>query len=200
MISQAELLSRLRAITTVVLDVDGVLTDGGIFIGPGGAEWKRFDVQDGSGIVYLRRAGLRVAIISGRTAEVVDVRARELEVSDVYQGYKWKLDALHALAAKYGLRGEQICCLGDDLPDLPLMGAVGVSIAVANARPEVQKVAHYVTQARGGAGAVREAAELILRAQGKWNMILSRYLFAVPAVGGDTHNGVCAERDPLAPT
>jgi len=166
---------RARGITTLVLDVDGVLTDGGILLASDGAELKRFDVQDGSAIVYLIRAGLRVAIISGRRAAAVEARAQELGIEDVYQGYHWKLDAFEELQKKHGLRAEEIACIGDDLPDIPLMRMAGLGVAVANARPEVIGVAHHVTRAAGGAGAVREAAEWLLKIQGKWDGILARY-------------------------
>ena len=172
---QAELERKALAVTTVVLDVDGVLTDGGILLAPDGAELKRFDVQDGSGIVYLMRAGLRVAIISGRRAAAVEARAQELGIEDVYQGYHRKLDAFEDIRNKRGLRAEETACIGDDLPDIPLMRTAGLGIAVANARPEVIGVADHVTRAAGGAGAVREAAEWLLKIQGRWDGILARY-------------------------
>ncbi len=172
---QSEVERKARAITTLILDVDGVLTDGGIFLGPDGAEMKRFDVQDGSGIVYLKRAGLGVAIISGRRAAAVDARARELGIDDVYQGFHRKLEAFEEIREKRGLRAEEMACIGDDLPDIPLMRTAGLGIAVANARPEVIDVADHVTGAAGGAGAVREAAEWLLKLQGRWDGILARY-------------------------
>jgi 3-deoxy-D-manno-octulosonate 8-phosphate phosphatase (KDO 8-P phosphatase) len=175
-LNESELLPRLRQITTVILDVDGVLTDGGILIARDGSEMKQFNVHDGSGIRFLKREGIEVAIISGRNVPAVNSRAQELGITEVYQGYNWKLDAFTALTAKLKLSNEQICCLGDDVHDIPLMQRVGVAVAVQNARPEAKQAAHYVTQASGGNGAIREVVELILRAQGKWDSILKRYM------------------------
>jgi len=166
----------LRAVTWVVMDVDGVLTDGRILLSAGGDEWKAFDVRDGTGIKYLHRAGLRTALITGRTSEVVARRAAELGIEEVHQGAKVKMDALARLMDRHGVAPEALCCVGDDLPDLPLIRLAGVGVAVADARPEVIEAADLVTDAPGGYGAVRELAEALLRAQGRWRHILSRYL------------------------
>jgi len=179
MLADEQLQSRLRLIAMLVLDVDGVMTDGDIILmsvlDTFRGEIKRFDVHDGSAVVFLKRAGIETAVISGRKSDTVRARARELDISAVYQGYKWKLDAWQELLKDYPLRPEQICCMGDDLHDLPLMRRAGLVVAVANARPEVKAAAHYVTQASGGRGAVREIAEIILKAQGKWDALIARY-------------------------
>jgi 3-deoxy-D-manno-octulosonate 8-phosphate phosphatase (KDO 8-P phosphatase) len=171
-----ELLARMRAVRMVVMDVDGVLTDGRLWLMEGGREIKQFHVQDGTGIKYLHRAGLRTALVSGRESSAVYDRATELDIADVYQNVKRKVKALDDLVARHKLTVTEICYIGDDLPDVPVMRQVGFSVAVANARPEVKDVAHYVTQLRGGDGAVREVAEMLLKAQEKWeSVIMARY-------------------------
>jgi len=162
-------------IKMVVFDVDGVLTDGKIVLDMHGVETKSFNVQDGTGIKYLLRSDIRVGLITGRQSGVVSFRARELGIEDVYQGVKVKLEAYEKLVEKHGLHDEEVCYVGDDLPDIPVMRRVGLPVAVANARLEVKNEAAYVTQAEGGAGAVREVAEEILKGQGKWDTIMSRY-------------------------
>lgn len=159
----------------VVFDVDGVLTDGKIMIDSVGIETKNFNVQDGSGIKYLLRSGIKVAFITGRQSVAVALRARELGVEDVYQGAKEKLEPYTKLIQKHALHDDEVCYVGDDLPDIPVMRRVGVPVAVANCRPEVKNEAVYVTKAEGGSGAAREVAEKILKDQGKWDTILSRY-------------------------
>lgn len=176
MAGSEELLARMRAVRMVAMDVDGVLTDGRIWLMEGGREMKQFHVHDGSGIKYLHRAGLRTALISGRESSAVYDRASELDITDVYQNVKRKVDALDELLGRHKLKVSEICYIGDDLPDIPVMRQVGFAVAVANARPEVRDVAHYVTQTRGGEGAVREVAEMLLKAQEKWeSAIMRRY-------------------------
>jgi 3-deoxy-D-manno-octulosonate 8-phosphate phosphatase (KDO 8-P phosphatase) len=166
----------IEKIRAVICDVDGVLTDGGIYLGGDGAELKRFHVADGTGIKYLLRSGIQVAFLTGRESDVVTRRAQELGVEHVRQGAKQKLPAYESLAAELGLEDEEICYIGDDLPDIPVMRRVGHSVAVADAREEVRAIADYVTHAAGGQGAVREVAERVLKRQKKWAAILSRYL------------------------
>jgi len=173
--SGRDLVRRLRAIELVCMDCDGVLTDGSICIGPDGREWKVFHAHDGTGIKYLHRAGLKTAIISGRTAPALLRRARELGVPYVFQGVKVKLDGLTRLVRRSGIPPERICFVGDDLPDIPVLRAVGLGVAVADARPEVRRVAHWITPSPGGRGAIRDVAERILRAQRRWGAILERY-------------------------
>ncbi len=165
----------LEAIRAVILDVDGVLTDGGIIIGDDGAEMKRFHAHDGAGIKYLLRSGIQVALLSGRRCEAVERRARELGIAHIRQGAKDKLPVYEELLTELGLPDEAVCYVGDDLTDIPVLRRAGVAVAVASARPEVRAVADEVTEAPGGQGAVRELAERLLKAQGKWETILARY-------------------------
>ena len=169
------MLARIRRVKLVVFDVDGVLTDGAILVMPDGREIKSFNVLDGVGIKYLERAGIVTAILSGRTAKAVNHRARELGIRHVLQGYKRKLDGLARLARRARIPPERMCFVGDDLPDIPVMRKVALAVAVAGARPEVIRAAHWVTRAGGGAGAAREIAEKILKAQGKWRGVTARY-------------------------
>jgi 3-deoxy-D-manno-octulosonate 8-phosphate phosphatase (KDO 8-P phosphatase) len=161
------------------LDVDGVLTDNGVYIGPlAGArvEFKRFDIQDGLGLILLRTAGLPVFWLSGRASEATALRAAELRIDDVLQvpGPR-KLAELNELLTRRGIGWDEVAFVGDDLADLPVLRRVGLPIAVANAVPDVKAVARYVTLASGGHGAVREVVELLLRARGEWDDILDRY-------------------------
>ena len=165
----------MKNIKLVIIDVDGVLTDGTIYIDSEGRETKAFTVLDGTGIAYLHRSGIKTAIISGRTCKSVIYRAKELDITDVYQGAKNKLDAYKEILKKYALRDEEICYIGDDLIDLPIFHRVGFPVAVANASPIVKQQSIYVTKAKGGCGAVREVAEKILKFQDKWKLIMERY-------------------------
>ncbi|HHT9109972.1 MAG TPA: KdsC family phosphatase [Candidatus Brocadiaceae bacterium] len=165
----------MKNIKIVIIDVDGVLTDGAIYIDSSGCETKAFHVLDGTGISYLHRAGIKTAIISGRNSEAVNHRAKELGIEDVYQGTKNKIDAYKKILEKHALRDEEVCYIGDDLIDLPILYRVGLPIAVANASPIVKQHALYVTKTKGGSGAVREVAEKILKFQEKWDFIMERY-------------------------
>ena len=162
-------------VTLVVMDVDGVLTDGTIAIGPRGEETKFFNSLDGAGIRYLARAGIVAAIITGRVSPAVEHRARDLGIEHVCMGAHDKLPEYESLAARLGVEDSEACYIGDDLMDIPVMRRVGLSIAVANARPEVKQCATYVTDAAGGQGAVREAIEWLLKREAKWQRIVSRY-------------------------
>ncbi len=166
----------VKDIKIVIIDVDGVLTDGTIYIDAHGAETKGFNILDGTGISYLHRVGIKTAIISGRTSKAVIHRAKELNIVDVYQGVVNKLEAYKEIREKYGLRDEEVCYIGDDLIDLPVLYRVGFPVTVANASPVVKREAAYVTKARGGFGAVREVAEMIIKYQDKWHLIMKRYL------------------------
>jgi 3-deoxy-D-manno-octulosonate 8-phosphate phosphatase (KDO 8-P phosphatase) len=162
-----ELQQVARGIQLAVFDVDGVLTDGHIVLGPAGEEYKQFHVRDGHGLVMLREAGVPLAIISGRESPVVSHRMKELGVRYIFQGRRDKLTALAELCRASGVEPAHICYVGDDLPDIPVLRAVGLPIAVADAHPAVVAVARYCTQARGGQGAAREVAELLMAAQGR---------------------------------
>jgi 3-deoxy-D-manno-octulosonate 8-phosphate phosphatase (KDO 8-P phosphatase) len=163
---------RVRKIKAVVFDVDGVLTDGKIIYDSEGREIKNFNVQDGLGMGALRKMGLKLAIISSRNSKVVAPRAKELRIDHTYVGVDPKIKAYEDLLKKLKMKDEQICFIGDDLADLRVMQRVGVAIAPANAVGEIKKASHYVTKKSGGEGAVREAAELILKGQGLWSKFL----------------------------
>jgi len=169
-----------RRIRLLGLDVDGVLTDNGVYLGLMGSErveLKRFDIQDGLGLDVARKLGLSVAWISGRESPATAVRARELGIEEVIQDSKArKLPAVEALRARHGLSWDEIAFVGDDLADLPILRRVGVPIAVANAVDEVKRLASFVTAASGGQGAVREAIETLFRARGEWDEGVRRYL------------------------
>ncbi|MFO7155549.1 MAG: HAD hydrolase family protein [Pseudomonadota bacterium] len=165
---EARWLERARKVELLVLDVDGVLTDGGLYYGPDGEALKRFDVRDGHGIVLCRDAGLPTAILSARVSPAVEARARELRIPFVLQGERDKGTGLDRLLRRCGLPAEALAYIGDDLNDLPVLARVGFSAAPADARPEVRERVHYVCESRGGHGAVRELCELILRAKGLW--------------------------------
>lgn len=159
---------RARAIRLLVLDVDGVLTDGRLHYGPRGEEWKVFHVRDGLALVGAQRAGLRVAVLSGRESPAVSRRMADLGVSEVHQGIANKVEFLAALIRRLGLSPAEVAYMGDDLSDLPLLTTAGLALAPADAAPEVRGVAHWVARRSGGAGAVREAVEVILRARAAW--------------------------------
>ncbi len=165
----------MNEIKIVIIDVDGVLTDGKIMLDTNGNESKTFYVQDGTGITYLHRAGIKTAIISGRESKAVAHRAKELGIEDVYQGIHNKIEAYEKILKKHKIKDNEICYIGDDLIDLPILRRVGFSVAVPNAVLEVKKSVSYVTSARGGHGAIREVVEKILKSQGKWDMVISRY-------------------------
>jgi 3-deoxy-D-manno-octulosonate 8-phosphate phosphatase (KDO 8-P phosphatase) len=156
------LVARARRIRMVLLDVDGVLTDGGLYYSADGQELKRFHAHDGYGIARGRRAGLTFGIISGRTTPIVSARARVLDIEDVIQGTEDKVSALRGLQARHDLRDDEFAFIGDDLFDIPLLKLVGLSAAPRNALAEVKKHVDYVTKTLGGYGAVREFIDLIL--------------------------------------
>ena len=168
------LADRCRAVRLLVLDVDGVLTEGGIVYGTGGLEVKRFHVRDGSGLKMWRQAGRRSALITGRSSPVVDARAVELGVDFVFQGAEDKLAAFSRLLEDAALAPSEVCYVGDDVPDLPPMRQCGLPVAVADGCREARAAAGYVTHAAGGRGAVREVIELILRCQGEWDRLTER--------------------------
>jgi len=154
--------TRLRRVRALVLDVDGVLTDGGMYYGNDGEVLKKFHTRDGMGIALLREAGISVAFITGEQTEIVRRRAAKLRVEDVYLGVEEKGAALQDFLKKRQLKVEEVAYVGDDMNDLPCLKQVGLAIAVADAMPQVRKAAHWVTRCRGGEGAVREVAELLL--------------------------------------
>lgn len=172
--------SLARDIKLVILDVDGVLTDNGVYIGgtPDGGriEMKRFDILDGLGIHMLRRAEINVAFVSGRESPATLIRAAELGVDCYQAALGFKLAACAELMEKYGVAWEQIACVCDDLADIPVLKRAGLPVAVANAVPEVRAIAKWITTRRGGEGAVREFAEELLRARAQWDRLVEEYV------------------------
>ncbi|RMG58849.1 MAG: HAD-IIIA family hydrolase [Deltaproteobacteria bacterium] len=168
--------NRAGRVKLLLLDVDGVLTDGRIIYTSSGDELKFFDVRDGHGIKLLQRAGVKVGIITGRSSDLVARRASELGIEVVYQGQFNKVEALEEILADTGLSPEDVGYVGDDVVDLPVMRRVGFAASVADAHDLVKEAAHYVSPLPGGRGAVRDIVEFILRASGKWETVMSRYL------------------------
>ena len=171
----AELLERIRRVELVLVDNDGVMTDGRLIYGDHGDEIKFFDVQDGFGMVMLRRAALKTVILSARKSRLNDRRAKELQVMKLYQNAFDKSKVFQKILKKFKVSPEQVCYVGDDLIDIPVLKRVGFAVAVQNARLEVKKEVHWVTEHSGGRGALRELAELILKTQGKWADVTARY-------------------------
>ena len=171
-----------RRVRLVCFDVDGVLTDGGIILGDAGGarvELKRYDIQDGLGITFLRQAGLRTAIITGRESQSVALRAAELQIDDVIQDRRArKVPALGALLDRLGIGWDAVAFVGDDLPDLGALRRVGLPVAVGNATAEVRAVATLQLSRTGGAVAVREFCEALLRARGEWDGLVETYVRA----------------------
>ena len=170
-----DLKERIQKVKLLILDVDGVLTDGRIIYGDHGDELKFFDVQDGFGLVLLRRAGIPTVVISAKKSRVNQRRAKELRIAKLYQNVREKLKIFEKVVAKMKLKHDEVCFIGDDLMDLPVLSRVGFAVAVPNAVDEVKEVAHYVTLKKGGRGAVREVGDLILKTQAKWPRVTERY-------------------------
>ena len=171
----AEVRARVERVKILVLDVDGVMTDGRLIYHDDGTESKAFDVRDGHGIKMLKQAGIETALISGRSSPLVDKRAADLGITEVAQGVRDKIPILEEILSKKGLALEEAAFVGDDVVDLPVMTRVGFSVVVADASEYLFDTAHYVTLAPGGRGAVREVAELILGVQGLWEKVARLY-------------------------
>ena len=174
MISQ-NVLERMKKIKVLILDIDGVMTDGHIIYSIYGDELKFFDVQDGFGITLLRRAGIKSVIITAKKSRIVKLRARDMKIEKAYQGYTVKLKAFNRVIKKFRVKPEEVCFIGDDLIDLPILKRVGLAVAVPNAVEEVRQHAHFVTSRAGGHGGVRELCDLILKSQGKWDLATEKY-------------------------
>jgi 3-deoxy-D-manno-octulosonate 8-phosphate phosphatase (KDO 8-P phosphatase) len=172
----AALAQRAQAIRLLLLDVDGVLTDGTLYFSDDGERLKAFHIQDGLGIKLLRASGVQVAIVTGRRSQALAQRARELGVEQLFQGAEDKLAAFSALLAAHRLEPAQTACMGDDLPDLPLLTRCGLALTVPEAPEAIRSRAHYVTRRGGGHGAVREVCELLMQAQGTLARALDDYL------------------------
>jgi 3-deoxy-D-manno-octulosonate 8-phosphate phosphatase (KDO 8-P phosphatase) len=163
--------ARARRIKLIVMDVDGTLTDGTLFVLPDGEEVKSYNVRDGLGILLAHLAGFKTAIITGKTSRALEKRAEKLRIDELYQGILDKKPVLEAILAKHGLTAEETAYIGDDLGDLAVIKSVGLAGAVADAHPEVKKNCHFISEQAGGRGAVREFIEFILDAQGKWGEV-----------------------------
>lgn len=171
-----EQLQRFRNVRLLSLDVDGVMTDGRLYFTEAGEELKTFSSQDGHAIKMLQQAGIGVAIITGRSSRLVTRRARELGIAPVFQAARDKRKAFQNLQERTGLKADVIAHVGDDIPDLPALRLAGLAIAVANRNPVLDPHVHYTTRRAGGAGAVQEVCELILRSQERWEQALAPYL------------------------
>ncbi len=167
---------RARHVRVLLLDFDGVLTDGRIVVGPGGLDVRVFHARDGFGIHLARAAGLDLGIVSGRTSQVLADRAAELGIREVYQGVRDKAALVDTIAGRLGAARDEVCFMGDDLIDLPAMRRAGFAVAPADAVPEARGAAHYVTEQPGGRGAVRELVEVLLHASGKLDAVVAPFL------------------------
>ncbi|OGW84194.1 MAG: hypothetical protein A3C47_06135 [Omnitrophica bacterium RIFCSPHIGHO2_02_FULL_51_18] len=165
---ESELQSKLQKIKLFITDIDGVLTDGRIIFGNYGDELKFFDVHDGFGLVMLRRMGFKTIIITAKKSRINVKRAKEVQAVKLYQNAKDKLKVFEKVLKQFRVEPQEVCFIGDDLMDIPVLKRVGFAVAVQNAVQEVKGLAHYVTQKNGGRGAVREVVDMILRAQDKW--------------------------------
>lgn len=170
-----DLLARAARIRLACFDVDGTLTDGGLYYADDGREMKRFHVQDGLGLRLLEDHGIAVALITARTGEVTTARARDLRLSHVHVGVADKAACLRSLRTSVGLAADEVAHMGDDLPDLPALAEAGFAVAPANAHPWILERVHWVTAARGGEGAARELCDLILQARGLRDDVLGRF-------------------------
>lgn len=171
-----DILEKARQIRVVIFDVDGVLTDGSLLLGDDGQEYKAFYSRDGHGMKMLRASGVEIAIITGRSSEVVKHRVADLGIQHVYQGQLNKIAAFEHLVGELGVDADAIAYVGDDVVDLPVMRKVGFAIAVQDAHPLVKQHAHWQTPSNGGRGAARDVCELIMEAQGTLQAQLQRYL------------------------
>lgn len=169
------LLKRAKKIKLLLLDVDGVLTDGRIIYDSKGNNLKLFDVHDGLGVFLLRQMGIKTILITAKGSKATHPRARDMRIEKVYANIVPKINVYKKIIKEYALRDEEICFVGDDLVDIGILKKVGLPIAVANGVPEVKRISTYITKKRGGRGAVREVAELILKSQHKWQKALQRY-------------------------
>ncbi len=164
-----------RKIKLLLLDVDGVLTDGRIIYDSKGRDFKLFDVQDGLGVYLLKQAGIPTVLITAGRSRAIRPRARDMRVAAVFKNISPKSAVIDKILKRFKVRLDEICFVGDDLVDICLMEKVGLAVAVFNACPEIKSLAHYVTQRRGGRGAVREVAEFILKSQDKWQAAIKAY-------------------------
>jgi len=172
---EEELKTRFKKIKLLLLDVDGVLTDGRIIYDSRGRDSKFFDVHDGLGVFVLHKSGIKTILITAKSSKTISPRAKDMRVAEVFAGIFPKTAVLDKILKKHNVSLDEICFMGDDLVDLSLMRKVGLPVAVANASSEIKEAALYITNRSGGRGAVREIAELILKSQGKWKEVLGFY-------------------------
>lgn len=177
-LADKRLIERISGIKLLILDVDGVMTDGRIIVDDAGLESKQFDVRDGLGLKMLMRCGIDVVLLTGRKSRIVKYRAADLGIKEVHQGILNKREVFDEIVKRRNLMPEQIVYVGDDVVDIPILRRAGCGIAVADACPEAVGVADYVTEHSGGRGAVREVCEMILKVQGRWGEVAARYEFA----------------------
>ncbi|MCX5716409.1 MAG: HAD-IIIA family hydrolase [Candidatus Omnitrophica bacterium] len=166
---------KARKIKLLILDVDGIMTDGRIYYGNYGDELKSFDVKDGFGIVLLRKAGIETVIITAKKSKIVRLRAKDIGIRLVYENPS-KMKVYEKLLKKFNISGEEVCFAGDDLLDIPILKDAGLAVTVPQAVDEVKQIASYVTKAKAGRGAVREICEIILKSQGKWGEVTAKYI------------------------
>lgn len=170
-----DVIEKAKQVKLVIFDVDGVLTDGSIYLGDDGQQYKAFNSRDGHGMKMLQNTGVKIAIITGRISKVVEHRVAELGIEHVYQGQRNKLPVFESLIGELALRPNNVAYVGDDIVDLPVMTRVGLAICVQDAHPLVKRHAHWVAKSSGGHGAVREVCELIMDAQGMLSQVLNEY-------------------------
>jgi 3-deoxy-D-manno-octulosonate 8-phosphate phosphatase (KDO 8-P phosphatase) len=170
-----DIIERAKRVRLLILDIDGVMTDGRIIYSVYGDELKFFDVQDGLGITLLNMAGIKSVIITAKKSRIVKLRGRDLKVAKTYQGYADKVAAFNKILRRFRVSPDEVCFIGDDLIDLPVLIRVGFAVAVPNALDEVKSNAHYITSKPGGRGAVREICDIILKAQSKWDVVTEKY-------------------------
>lgn len=167
--------NRFKKIKLLLLDVDGVLTDGRIIYDSHGRDLKFFDVHDGLGVYLLKKAGIETILVTAKGSKTIKPRALDMRVIEVIADVHYKASILKRVMKKYHVKAQEICFVGDDLVDLSLMKKVGLAVAVVNACPDIKAVSHYITHKHGGRGAVREVSELILRTQKKWEKAIQAY-------------------------
>ena len=173
---QQDIIEKAKKIKLLVLDVDGVMTDGKIYYGNYGDEIKAFDVKDGLGVALLRRARIPTILITAKKSRIVRVRARDMGVKKIYESADHKLRIFDKVLRKFRITSQEACFMGDDILDIPVLKNAGLSVTVPRAVDEVKSVSFYITKANAGSGAVREVCELILNSQGKWEEVIKSYL------------------------
>jgi len=173
---EQDILDRARRVKILILDIDGVMTDGRIIYSIYGDELKFFDVQDGFGISLLNKVGIKSVIITAKKSRIVKLRARDMKVAKAYQGFIDKTIPFNDIVRRFKVKPEDICFMGDDLIDIPVLKRVGFAVAVPNAVDEVKQSVHHITSKMGGRGAVREICDLILKSQDKWNLATKKFI------------------------